>query len=261
MGASDTTVHDVAQRGFDAGASAYARARPSYPPDAVAWLVDHCGIRTGARVCDLAAGTGIFTRLLAPTGASLVAVEPVDGMREELERTLPGVPTLAATAEALPFTDASLDAVTVAQAFHWFDADRAFAELARVVRPGGHVGLIWNARERSPQWVDDLWSIMDRVEKRAPWRDHERWSDSALGERRGFATLHERTFRHEQVLSPDDVVARFASVSHVAVLPEAERNAVLHEIRELLATNPATAGRTELAIPYRVDAYWCERRP
>lgn len=252
-------VHDVAQRGFDTGASAYARARPSYPPDSVAWIVEHCGITADARVCDLAAGTGIFTRLIAPTGASIIAVEPVDGMREELECTLPQVPTLAATAEALPFAGASLDVVTVAQAFHWFDADRAFAELARVVRPGGHVGLIWNARERSPEWVDELWSIMDRVEKRAPWRDHERWSDSALGERQGFGPLHEGTFHHEQHLSPDDVVARFASVSHVAVLPDQERAAVLDEIREHLATNPSTAGRTELALPYRVDAYWCER--
>jgi SAM-dependent methyltransferase len=252
-------VHDVAQQGFDNAADAYARARPSYPPDAVAWLVEHCGIRPGVRVCDLAAGTGILTRLLTPTGAELVAVEPVDGMRDALVASLPGVPALAATAEALAFAAGSLDAVTVAQAFHWFDAERAFAELARVLRPGGRVGLIWNARERSPDWVDALWSVMDRVEKRAPWRDHERWSDSALGARDGFGPLHEGTFHHEQLLSPDDVVARFASVSHVAVLPEAERLAVLDEIRTLLAMDPATAGRAELALPYRVDAYWCER--
>ena len=254
-------VHDVAQRGFDTGAGAYERARPSYPTDAVAWLVEHCRITTGVRVCDLAAGTGILTRLLTPTGAALIAVEPVDGMRSEFERSVPGVPTVAATAEALPFAGASLDAVTVAQAFHWFDADRAFAELARVVRPGGCIGLIWNARERAPGWADEVWSIVDRVEKRAPWRDHDRWSDSALGERSGFGPLHEATFHHEQRLSPDDVVTRFASVSHVAVLPDTERAAVLDEIRELLATNPATTGRAELALPYRVDAYWCERLP
>lgn len=252
-------VHDVARRGFDSGAHAYARARPSYPPDAVAWLVEHCAIRPGARVCDLAAGTGILTRLLTPTGAAVIAVEPVDGMRSVLHANLPGVPALGATAEALPFAGCSLDVVTVAQAFHWFEADCAFDELGRVLRPGGHVGLVWNARDRSVDWVDQLWSIMDRVEKRAPWRDHERWSDSALGERRGFGPLHEATFHHEQLLSPDDVVARFASVSHVAVLPELERDAVLDEIRHLLTTHPQTAGRSELAIPYRVDAYWCER--
>jgi SAM-dependent methyltransferase len=252
-------VHDVAQRGFDSGADAYERARPSYPPDAVAWIVEHTQVVPGHRICDLAAGTGIFTRLLVPSGAQLLAVEPVDGMRGVLRRVAPSVPALAATAEALPFAPGALDGVTVAQAFHWFDADRAFAELARVIRPGGRVGLLWNARDRSVDWVDQVWGIMDRVEKRAPWRDHERWSDAALGDRHGFGPLHEGTFHHEQHLTPTDVVVRFESVSHVAVLPDAERAEVLDEFRHLLATHPQTAGRTELAIPYRVDAYWCER--
>ena len=128
-------VHEVAQRGFDSGADAYERARPSYPPDAVAWLVDNCAIRPGATVCDLAAGTGKLTRLLAPTGADLLAVEPVEGMSQHLRELLPSVPVTAGTAEAMPFADGSLDAVTVAQAFHWFDADRAFAELARGAAP------------------------------------------------------------------------------------------------------------------------------
>jgi SAM-dependent methyltransferase len=252
-------VHDVARRGFDSAVEAYDRARPSYPPDAVAWLVEHCRIDPDRRVLDLAAGTGILTRLLVPTGAAIVAIEPVAGMRAALRTHLPDVPTLAATAEALPLADGSLDAVTIAQAFHWFDATRAFAELRRVLRVGGRAGLIWNARERSVGWVDRLWSIMDRVEKRAPWRDHERWSDSALGERAGFGPLHEETFHHRQVLSPEGVVARFASVSHVAVLDEGDREAVLDEIRDLLATDPETAGRDALGLPYRVDAFWCER--
>jgi SAM-dependent methyltransferase len=252
-------IHDVAARGFDAGADVYERARPSYPPDAVAWLVEHLGIGPGTTVVDLAAGTGKLTRLLAPTGASLLAVEPVDGMRAQLRATQPGIPVTAATAEALPFRAARLDAVTVAQAFHWFDADRAFTELARVLRPGGRVGMIWNARDRQVDWVDQLWSIMDRVEKRAPWRDHDRWSDAALGARTGFGPLQEAKFQHEQPISADGIVERFVSVSHVAVLPDAERGAVLDEIRAFLATNPATAGRHDLALPYRVDAYWCER--
>ena len=252
-------VHDVAQRGFDSGAAAYDRARPSYPPDAVAWIVAHLRLGPGTTCCDLAAGTGKLTALLVPSGARVLAVEPVEGMRELLHASLPSVAAVAGTAETLPFRDASLDAVTIAQAFHWFDADRAFAELSRAVRPGGGVALIWNARDRSVDWVDALWSIMDRVEKRAPWRDHERWSDSALGDRHGFGPLAEAVFRHSQTLDVQGVIDRFASVSHVAVLPEAERAAVLDEVRTVLATHPDIRGRTEVAIPYRVDAYWCER--
>ncbi|HMG27653.1 MAG TPA: methyltransferase domain-containing protein, partial [Acidimicrobiia bacterium] len=173
---------------------------------------------------------------------------------------VPGVPMVAAIAEVLPVRSGSLDAVTVAQAFHWFDADQAFDEFARVLRPRGRVGLIWNARDRSSDWVNEVWSIMDRVERRAPWRDHEHWRDSALGARAGFGALHTETFRHEQPITPEGVVERVASVSHVAVLPPAERERVMDEVRHVLATHPDARGRQELRIPYRVDAYWCERR-
>jgi SAM-dependent methyltransferase len=252
-------VHEVAQRGFGSEAQNYERVRPSYPRDAVAWLVEHLRIGAGTTTVDLAAGTGKLTRLLVPTGARLVAVEPVEGMRGVLARAVPGVDVVAGGAEALPFVAASLEAVTVAQAFHWFDADAAFAELARVIRPRGRLGLIWNARDRSTDWVDEVWSIMDRVEKRAPWRDHEHWRESALGERSGFGPLHAATFRHEQAIAPEGVLDRIGSVSHVVVLPPDRRAAVVGELRELLATHPDTRGRTELRIPYRVDAYWCER--
>jgi len=253
-------VHAVATEGFGSAARTYEAARPGYPDDAVAWLVEALGAAPRTTVLDLAAGTGKLTRLLTGTGATLLAAEPVEGMRRVLHEILPEVPAFAASAEALPLGAGSLDAVTVAQAFHWFDADTAFAELARVLRPGGRLGVIWNARDRSVPWVDAVWSIMDRVEKRAPWRDHEHWSESALGARRGFGPMHSATFSHHQRVSPDDVVARIASVSHVAVLPDVERRAVLDEVRNVLDTHPDVRGRAELAIPYRVDASWCERR-
>jgi SAM-dependent methyltransferase len=253
------TVHEVAQQGFGTEAETYERSRPSYPSDAVAWLVDALHIAPGATVVDLAAGTGKLTRLLMPTGADIVAIEPVDGMRHTLRTILRAVPVVGGSAEAIPISAGAVDALTVAQAFHWFDADAAFAEFGRVLRPGGRVGIIWNARDRSIDWVDQLWSIMDRVEKRAPWRDHEHWRDSALGDRPGFGPMHAATFHHAQMLTPDLVVERFRGVSHVAVLPDDEREMVLAEVRVVLATHPETRGRTELAIPYRLDSYWCER--
>ena len=252
-------VHNVAAQGFNDPGD-YEAARPSYPPDAVAWLVEHLRIETGRRVADVAAGTGKLTRLLVPTGADLVAVEPVGGMRNTFRGLLPGIPVVAGTAEALPLRDGCLDAMTVAQAWHWFDHDRATAEAARVLRPGGRLGLVWNARDRSEPWVDEVWSIMDRVEKHAPWRDHENWRDSASREMPGLAGgLRAAEFRHLQPITPDGVVQRVASVSHVAVLPEAEREVVLDEVRHLLATHPAVQGRESLEIPYRVDCFWTEK--
>ena len=252
-------VHEVAAAGFSDAAD-YEAARPSYPPDAVAWLVENLRIEPGRRVVDLAAGTGKLTRLIAPAGADLIAAEPVAGMRDTFRSVLPAVPILGTTAEQLAFRDASLDAVTVAQAFHWFDHERAIAELARTLRPGGRVGLVWNARDRSVEWVDRVWSIMDRVEKRAPWRDHDEWSDSSYTDLPGFGELHTAQFRHEQLVTPEAMVQRVASVSHVAVLPEVERAAVLEEVRELVRTHPDSSGRAELAVPYRVDCFWFERQ-
>jgi SAM-dependent methyltransferase len=249
------SVHEVASSGFGAEADAYERARPSYPPDAVAWIVDALGIAPGRDVADVAAGTGKFTRLIVPTGAWLVAVEPVEGMRVRL----PPMPTASATAEHLPLRDESLDAITVAQAFHWFDAATALEEAARVLRPDGRLGLVWNARDRSRPHVDALWSIMDRVEKTAPWRAHEEWRESAFTETPYFGPMQEATFHHEQLLTVDEVVDRFRSVSHVAVLDADAQAAVLDEVRATLAEHPDTAGRDEVPIPYRVDAYWCRR--
>jgi SAM-dependent methyltransferase len=253
-------VHEVAEEGFGREAETYERVRPSYPADAVAWLADNLDLGPGRTVLDLAAGTGKLTRLLLPFGGTLLAAEPVEGMRRGFVATVSDIPIVAATAEALPVAVGSLDAITVAQAFHWFDADRAFGECGRVLRPGGRVGLIWNVRDRSSDWVNEVWSIMDRVEKRAPWRDHEHWRDSDLGERAGFGPLHTQTFRHVQPTTPEGVVERIASVSHVAVLPPADRERVLDEVRAVLGGHPDARGRDDLRIPYRVEAYWCERR-
>jgi SAM-dependent methyltransferase len=254
------SVHEVAVTGFGTEAEAYERARPSYPADAVEWLTRALDIGPGRVVADVAAGTGKFTRLLTPFGATVVAVEPVAGMRGFLAKTAREARPVAGTAEALPFVDGALDAITVAQAFHWFDERAALGEFHRVLRPGGRLGLIWNARDRSVPWVDELWKIMDAVEKRAPSRDHDAWRHSAFIDQHWFSSLNEGVFHHEQLLTHDDVVDRLRSVSHIAVLPPTEQTAVLDRVRAVLDTDPATAGKDLVALPYRVDAFWAERR-
>jgi SAM-dependent methyltransferase len=261
-------VHEVAARGFEAEAEAYDRARPSYPADAVGWLANALGIRSGRRIIDLAAGTGKFTALISDVGAELTAVEPVAAMRGQLRLRLPMVPIVAGVAEELPFATDSIDAVVVAQAFHWFDSDRAMAELARVLRDGGRLGLIWNARDRTVDWVDQVWSVMDRVERDAPWRDHgdgavrpagRRWSERALTGQGGWAPFTEATFFHVQHATHDDVIDRMRSVSHIAALPPTSQAAVLAESRAILRQHRDTRDEPVLRIPYRVDAMYTER--
>lgn len=160
-------VYEAAARGFDADEVADDRAGPSYPMDAIAWLIEKLSIKPGRQIVELAAGIGELTALLADVGADIVAVEPVASMRDRLRARLPGIPVLAGAAEALPFADKSVDAVVVARAFRWFDARRAMDEIARVVRSGGCLGLIWNARDRSVEWVDQVWS--DPGRHWSPW--------------------------------------------------------------------------------------------
>ncbi|MBI3544828.1 MAG: methyltransferase domain-containing protein, partial [Deltaproteobacteria bacterium] len=140
-------IHEAAAKGFESGSDAYERGRPSFPKEAVDRMALEIGLaRPGALIVDLGAGTGKFTELLAEhplRRADLVAVEPVRAMREKLiGKKLAGCRVVEGAAERLPFGDASVDAVTVAQAFHWFDGDRALAELARVLKPGGKLALV-----------------------------------------------------------------------------------------------------------------------
>jgi SAM-dependent methyltransferase len=143
-------------RSFGAAADAYERARPDYPEAAVDWLLP-AGART---VLDLAAGTGKLTRALVARGLEVVAVEPLAEMRATLAAALPEVRALEGTAEAIPLPDASVDAIKVAQAWHWVDPERAAAEAARVLRPGGTLGLVWNRRDERVDWVARLSEVM-----------------------------------------------------------------------------------------------------
>ena len=150
-------VHKAAQQGFEKEAQAYARGRPDYPAALSAWLAQALGLGPGREVADVGAGTGKFTALLATTGATVVGVEPVDAMRAKIDALqLPTVRAMAGTAQAIPLSAATLDAVVCAQAFHWFATRDALDEFHRVLRPGGKLGLVWNVRDESVDWVADV---------------------------------------------------------------------------------------------------------
>jgi SAM-dependent methyltransferase len=193
----------------------------------------------------------------------------VDGMRRELVSAQPTVACISCVAEALPLASSSIAAISVAQAFHWFDADRAMDEAYRVIQPGGSIAMLWNARLRHVDWVDQVWGVMDRVEKHAPWRNHDHvatgdanaFREDDLAAHAGFGNLRTAQFVHEQPTTPEGVVARVKGVSHVAVLGAEEQASVLDEVRSILATHPDTSGRQQLAIPYRVDCYALTRTP
>lgn len=247
-------IHDAAQRGYASASDSYQRGRPEYPEALGAWLGETLGVGPGARVLDLGAGTGKFTKLLARTGASVTAVEPVDAMRARLSEALPGVRALAGTAEAIPLPDGDIDVLTCAQAFHWFADERALAEIHRVLRPGGHLGLVWNVRDERVDWVAQVTRILERYEGSTPRFHTGQWRRAFAGSR--FEDLRLREFSYQHVGPPEQViVARTLSVSFIAALPDEQKQRVAEQLHELIATHPALKGRSEIAFPYRTEAY------
>jgi ubiquinone/menaquinone biosynthesis C-methylase UbiE len=256
---SDGRVKD-AVHGFDQNAAQYEQARPSYPAEAVAHIVGHGVIGPGRRVLDLAAGTGKLTRLLVPSGAEVVAVEPVPGMRDRLALVAPDVDVHDGTAEHLPFPDDAFDAVTVAQAFHWFDPPVALAEVHRVLRPGGHLFLLWNTRDRGYDWVRQFGDMLvdGDSELGRPYDSYYDVDYAAVVAAAGGFTPVERWGHHwEQTCDEDLLVARAASVSVVGALPEDERAAVLERVRDLARTHPDLAGKPWFGFPYETHVWRC----
>ena len=247
-------IDDVAARGFEAGAAAYELARPGYPDEALALLVDEVGVGPGTTVCDLAAGTGKLTRRLVEAGASVVAVEPVEGMRRQLLDVLPGIEAVEGTAEAIPLPDASVDVVTIAQAFHWFDAPAALIEIARVLRPGGGMALLWNERDESSAWVAEMSRLIKWHDRTVSRYQHVSWPD-IVAESGRFDALHERTIAWDQPMTRDVLAERVRSISYIAVMPPPERERLAAEVTTLVGRLPEP-----FPMPYTCRVQWCRRR-
>ena len=255
---SKEPLHDYVSRGFGTSTELYEKVRPEYPQDAVDLLVRELGIAPGRVVVDVGAGTGKLTRALAPTGATLIAVEPLAEMRERLAESVPTAVPFDGTAERMALRDGSAHAITVAQAFHWFDGDRALAEFHRVLAPQGRLGLIWNVRDRRAPWVAAFDALVDAVDPDRP--DHQTGKWRAAFERTTlFGPLREHDVAYAQTLRPAEVVDRAGTVSSIAALPGAERERILDRFRELAATHPDIRGRETVTLPYLTKVYWTER--
>src|SRR6185295_11403024 len=233
-------VHPTAAQGFAHGVEAYSRGRPDFPPQALAWLRNDLALHAGSIAVEIGAGTGKFTRLLVASGASVIAVEPVVAMLERLVAGLPAITALRGQAQSLPLATGTCDAVLCAQSFHWFASSAALAEFHRVLRPGGVLGLTWNVRDQSVDWVAKLSEIMAPFEGDAPRYDHGEWRHVFPAS--GFGPLHEKSFVHSHVGAPEQVIVdRVASVSFIAALDAPARERVLAEVRALIAATPALA--------------------
>ncbi|MFL6157716.1 MAG: class I SAM-dependent methyltransferase [Marmoricola sp.] len=222
MTPGDRTSHG---RSFASVADAYDRARPSYPAEAVSWMVG--AHRDGpVKVLELGAGTGLLTELLVAAGHDVVASDPLPEMLEHLTNRLPDVRTLVASAESIPLESDAVDVVVCAQSFHWFDHPVALLEIARVLRPGGVLALVWNVRDEGIPWVRKLGTIIGNDANRDDLADPARNSEY-------FGFVDSREYRFWQNLRKDELLDLVRSRSGVAVLTEPERAALLDRVSAL----------------------------
>jgi len=232
---------------FAGVADVYERSRPGYPDDAVRWLA-------GAGPCDvvdLGAGTGKLTRSLVALGHRVTAVEPLEEMLEQLRASVPKARSLRGGAEAIPLPDASTDVVACAQAFHWFDHELALAEIARVLRPGGRIALVWNMRDESEIWVEELSdAIVGRTGLDRGAVEPIEWSGL-------YGPVERAVFEHAQQVDRTTMRELVLSRSYCAILPEEERTPILDRVDSIFQEH---ARDGLLRVPYRTECFRAVRR-
>jgi SAM-dependent methyltransferase len=255
-----TNIHHIASEGFSAGAATYVEGRPEYPAEIETWLADDLALSRGKTALDLAAGTGKFSPRLLATGATVIAVEPVRAMLDQLIRQYPEIDARSGSAQHLPLDDGSVDAVVCAQAFHWFATPEALHEIHRVLKPGGAFGLVWNVRDDSVPWVAALGRIMKPFEGDTPRFHSGKWR--AVFPAEGFSPLREKHFSNRHTGPPEKVIIdRIFSVSFMAALPPDQREVVTSQLRQVIASYPELAGKTEVTFPYETLACVCHKQP
>jgi SAM-dependent methyltransferase len=244
---------------FDQAADVYEKSRPEYPSAAVDWLLP----ADAKTVLDLGAGTGKLTRALAARGLDVVAVDPSPNMLDQLRDAVPEALVRQGTAEDIPLGDASMDAVLVAQAWHWVDQDLALPSVARVLKPGGTLGLVWNLRDERVPWVARLTEVMHPapgetfVESGEIRRGPFGRVDEETGElkRGSFGPIEKATFEWTREFTRAELLDLARSRSYYITANSEEQERIIDGIGELLDTHPDLTGHDSVTMPYVTHAF------
>ena len=249
----DTSPLSAPPDAFGRAARDYERGRPGWPEPLLDEVVAEIGLGPESPVLDLAAGTGKLTRLLVQRFRRVVAVELDEAMLAVLAEVVPQAEPLLGPAEAIPLPDDAVDAVFVAEAFHWFASDATVAEIARVLRPRGALVVLWNTQvQHDPRFPEEANRVIEEAVERGGAPGQSRilsgtWREPLARSR--FEELHERQFDREETISRDERIAYILSVSSIASQPEEARVALAERLRELAPD-----------VPYRrllhTDLYW-----
>lgn len=242
-----TDFREAHRLSFGPAAELYDRARPSYPAEALRFALGD----TPVRVVDLGAGTGLLTRALVELGHEVLPVEPDPRMRAQLDSATPGVTALAGSAESIPLPDASVDAVVVGQAYHWFDQERAHPEIARVLRPGGVFAPMWNERDESVSWVAELWRLIGRAGQEPAEHDF-----GPL-----FGPIEVAKFRHVTRHTVATLLELVRSRSYYLTASAERRAEIEAAVHHLAATHPDLRDHDEYELAYITEVHRAYRAP
>jgi ubiquinone/menaquinone biosynthesis C-methylase UbiE len=237
---------DLAVSGFGNG-PLYNSARPNYPTEAIEYFVSILGIDRTMHVLDLGAGTGIFSRQILPFVGKLTAVDPSESMRESLRSSTPGVEVLKGSDVFIPLEDGSVDAAFVAQAFHWFDAERALDEIFRVLTASGGLGLIWNERDESVGWVAEMSRAM-QWDKKQPYKVGTDFT-GVIGAG-PFTNVEWVKFRHSQMLTREGLYQRVRTTSYISIMENGPREMLMKDVAKVVEQL-----LEPIVLPYVTDVY------
>lgn len=253
----DEETHKARSQSFGAAADLYDRIRPGYPSEAARWMLGEPADAGALTVVDLGAGTGIFTRVLAALGARVIAVEPDGGMRDKLAANTPAVATgqvslAEGSAEHIPLENGSVDVVVAAQAYHWFDQDKAHPEIARVLKVGGIWSPVWNMRDEGVDWVAELSKVGGMEDGRDSRNSIFEENIDDFGPLFDHPEVNE--FHHSVSHDAESLVALIRSRSYWLTASPEGKEAMEAGVRAITATLPV-----EFDLPYTTIAYRCRK--
>ena len=249
------SLHPSAQKGFSLGAELYQQVRPSYPPEIVVWLQDQLKVGENSTVIDLGSGTGKFLPFLLQTQAKVIAVEAVAEMLQQLQQTHPKVECVQAYSDQLPFQNESVDAMLCAQSFHWFSNSETLKEMYRVLIPSGHLGLVWNQRDITVDWVKALADEIAPFEADTPRYHSEKWKQ-VFEQQQLFQFNGLQTFQLKHTGTVEQVVSkRLLSTSFIAAMPEHQQQQLKARFEQIVFDFTGQTAQDQIDFPYTTFAY------
>ena len=251
-------LHPAAQKGFSSAAELYQQARPDYPQDIVSWLKNELNLDQDSIVVDLGSGTGKFLPYLKQITPHIIAVEPVSEMLEQLKIVHPDVQTIQANSDEIPLKNEYVDAIVCAQSFHWFANAESLREIHRILKPQGHLGLIWNQRDEQVNWVKAIADLLAQYEGDTPRFHSDLWKNAfnSTEMQQCFDAPTLSTFNQLHTGLVEQVVSqRLLSTSFIAAMPSASQVQMKQQFEKLVYDYTGKQAQDEISFPYRTYAY------